>query len=259
MLHPSDSIPLQVTTCVPSQASLCPDCAETVAMVVHDFGTPLTALRLNAQLLQRHLDRIEPTTAHLIIPQLVQSIVALSVSLELLADDLFASTLPQPRRARNEPYDLIALLRQVVGQCRAVTAAQSVRLITTLGSLMGTWPPSTIERIMTNLLANAGKYSPAGSAITLTIEREDIDDDAAGQSPRALVTLADEGIGIPAQDLPVIFERGRRGENAPTTTGGTGLGLANVQALVAVLGGSIQIASRVGVGTRVTVGLPLEA
>ncbi len=254
MLHPSESIPSQVATCPLSNASLCPVCAEKVAMVVHDFRTPLTALRLSAQLLQRRVDRLEPSMSQP-ISQLVQGIVTFSVSLQRLADDLFATTLPQSQIVRHEPYDLIALLRQVVSQCRVVTATQTVQVMTNLESLVGTWPPSTIERMMTNLLANAGKYSPAGSAITLTIERED----EAGKLPIALVTLVDEGIGIPMADLPVIFERGRRGGNAPTATPGTGLGLANVQALVAAMGGSIQIASQEGVGTRVAVRLPLDS
>lgn len=254
MPHPSESIPLQVATCVSSDAPLCPECAEKVATVVHDFRTPLTALRLSAQLLQRRVDRLEPTTSQP-IPPLVQGIVALSVSLQRLTDDLFEAALPQPRSARHEPYDLIALLRQVVSQCRVVTATQTVQLLTNLDFLVGTWPPSTIERMMTNLLANASKYSPAGSTITLTIERED----EAGKSPIALMTLTDEGIGIPMADLPAIFERGRRGGNAPTATPGTGLGLANVHALVAAMGGSIQIASQVGVGTRVAVRLPLDS
>jgi len=254
MPHPSESFPSQAAICPLSDAPLCPACAEQVAMVVHDFRTPLTALRLAAQRLQRHTDRLEPTTSQA-VPQLVQGIVASSVSLQHLAEDLFAAALPRPRSARHEPYDLIALLRQVVGQCRVVTAAQTVHLATDLEALVGTWPPSAIERIMTNLLANAGKYSPAGSTITLTIER----DDGAGKSPCALVTLADEGIGIPALDLPAIFERGWRGGNAPTATPGTGLGLANVRALVAAVGGSIQIASQVGVGTRVAVRLPLDS
>jgi len=181
--------------------------------------------------------------------------VALSVSLQRVADDLFATTLPELPCACHEPYDLIALLRQVVSHCRLVTATQTVQIVTNLESLVGTWSPSPIERIMTNLLVNASKYSPSGSTITLTIER----DDEAGQAPSALVTLADEGIGIPALDLPVIFERGRRGGNAPIATPGTGLGLANVQALVTAVGGSIVIASHVGVGTRVVVRLPLDS
>jgi len=184
-----------------------------------------------------------------------QGIVTFSVSLQRVADDLFEAALPQPRSARHEPYDLIALLRQIVSQCRIVTATQTVRLITNLESIVGTWPPSTIERMVTNLLANAGKHSPAGSTITLTIERED----EAGTPPIALIALVDEGIGIPELDLPAIFERGRRGGNAPTAMPGTGLGLANVQALVAAMGGSIQIASHEGVGTWVAVRLPLDS
>ena len=83
---------------------------------------------------------------------------------------------------------------------------------------MGLWDPRGIERVVLNLLTNAIKYSPQGGAVTVQIDR--VADDAI---PHALLVVQDEGIGIPAADLPQIFERYRRGRNVGRIAG-TGIG-----------------------------------
>ena len=71
--------------------------------------------------------------------------------------------------------------------------------------------------------------------------------------------MQDQGIGIPVADLPHIFERFRRGENAVRHFGGTGLGLASVRAIVEAHGGTVTVESQEGVGSTFTVRLPLNS
>jgi len=71
------------------------------------------------------------------------------------------------------------------------------------------------------------------------------------------MTIADTGVGIPASDLPLVFERFRRGSNVLDHFAGTGLGLSGVRRIVVQHGGDVTIASAEGVGTTVTVALPM--
>jgi signal transduction histidine kinase len=103
--------------------------------------------------------------------------------------------------------------------------------------------------VLANLLANVVKYSPAGGKITVMVKEE-------GQW--AIVAVHDEGIGIPAVDLPHIFERFHRASNVPGQVEGTGIGLASAYQIVAQHGGSITVTSTEGAGSTFTVRLPLH-
>jgi signal transduction histidine kinase len=112
--------------------------------------------------------------------------------------------------------------------------------------------PEDLELIWVNLLENAVQYSPAGSKVTVRIDR----DSSAG----VRISVEDSGPGIPPEELPYIFERFRRGDpSRARATGGFGLGLAICKALVTALGGRIEAANRPGTGTRVCVQLPASA
>jgi two-component system phosphate regulon sensor histidine kinase PhoR len=109
--------------------------------------------------------------------------------------------------------------------------------------------PEGLQVILRNLVDNAVKYTPAGGAIDVTLRR------AAGE---VLLTVADEGIGIPPQDLGRVFERFYRVDKARSRQlGGTGLGLSIVKHLVENFGGTIGVTSRIGAGSAFTVRLPL--
>ena len=107
-----------------------------------------------------------------------------------------------------------------------------------------------IEQVIINVVSNAIKYTPDGGEIKLSARAAD-----GGVE----LTISDNGIGIPAEDLPHLFERFYRVEKSRTSeTGGTGLGLAIAKEIVDAHGGSISIASELGEGTAVTIYLPLE-
>ncbi len=118
--------------------------------------------------------------------------------------------------------------------------------------LIGLWDASRLERVIGNLLANALKYSAQDSTITMAVEQEQ-----AEGGTWAIVKVRDQGIGIPAKDLPCIFEQFYRASNVDGQIRGIGLGLASARQIVEQHGGTITVVSEEAIGSTFTVRLPL--
>jgi signal transduction histidine kinase len=114
--------------------------------------------------------------------------------------------------------------------------------------IIGRFDAPRLERVLDNLLGNAVKYSPDGGCVKLEL-RTDAD--------WAIVTVRDQGLGIPAEDLPHIFEPFRRGGNVVGRISGTGIGLASAQRIVERHGGEVVVDSTPGDGSSFTIRLPL--
>jgi signal transduction histidine kinase len=227
-----------------------------LASAAHDLKGPLTVLKGNAQLLHRQLRRAMPATAALgPLLERVQQIEATIDRMGAIIDellDLARVQMGQPLELHLEPVDLVAVARTLVAAHQAATRQHQLRLVAEEVSLVGTWDRVRLERVVDNLLSNAIKYSPSGGTITIEVRREG--EDGAAQ---AVLAVTDEGIGIPAADLPHIFDRFRRARNVVDRFRGTGIGLASVRQIVEEHGGSISVASREGAGSTFTVRLPL--
>jgi signal transduction histidine kinase/DNA-binding response OmpR family regulator/ligand-binding sensor domain-containing protein len=118
-----------------------------------------------------------------------------------------------------------------------------------------------LEKILTNLLSNAFKFTPEGGKVTVTVTafRHQISDIRIQKSiPQCVIVVSDTGIGIPEDKLPHIFDRFYQVDDSATREqGGTGIGLALAKELVELHRGTIRVAGRRGVGTEFTVSLPL--
>jgi signal transduction histidine kinase len=114
------------------------------------------------------------------------------------------------------------------------------------------WDQARLERVVGNLISNAVKYSPDGGEVILSLGRED---SASGAS--AVLSVRDEGIGIPPEDLSRVFDRFYRGTNVVGHIAGTGIGLAGARQLVEQHGGSMAVESTPGAGSTFVVRLPL--
>jgi two-component system sensor histidine kinase KdpD len=111
--------------------------------------------------------------------------------------------------------------------------------------------PLLLEQALVNLLDNAAKYAPAGSTIRL---------DATADKMRAVLTVRDEGSGIPPDDLPHIFDKFYRAKAADRRAAGTGLGLAVARGFVEAFGGTLDAANRTDrSGAVLTLTLPTVA
>jgi two-component system, OmpR family, sensor histidine kinase VicK len=102
--------------------------------------------------------------------------------------------------------------------------------------------------ILDNLFNNAIKYSPKGGIIQLNLNQ---------QNNQIILEVKDQGIGIPAEDLPRLYEPFHRAKNVVNLLPGIGFGLAIVKKIVDLLEGAIAIDSKLGIGTTVTITLPL--
>jgi signal transduction histidine kinase len=149
------------------------------------------------------------------------------------------------------PTDLVALVQDCIEAQRAASG-RTIHLEVDGPELYAAVDAARLERVVGNLLSNALKYSPEGSAITVRLGPED-----GPAGPEAVLVVHDEGIGIPAADLPHIFERFVRARNVVGQIGGTGIGLASAREIVAQHGGTITVESTEGVGSTFTVRLPL--
>jgi signal transduction histidine kinase len=108
-----------------------------------------------------------------------------------------------------------------------------------------------LEQVVANLIKNALKYSPAGGTIAVRL---------AQTATAVELSVADQGVGIPASDIPHLFEQYYRASNVdPQQIRGFGIGLSLVAAVVAEHGGDVQVSSVVGVGSTFTVVLPRVA
>jgi signal transduction histidine kinase len=107
---------------------------------------------------------------------------------------------------------------------------------------------ASVLRVVSNLLDNAVKYSPAGSTVHVDVRDE---------GELAALSIRDEGPGIPPGDLPRVFERFYKGD-ASRAEAGVGLGLAIVKHLVRAHGGTAEVASRPGAGAEFTVRFPAK-
>lgn len=227
---------------------------QLVDAMAHDLGGPLTVIRGQGQLLRRRLVR-----GDLSPERLESALAAIDQAVErarLLISDLTDVALleaDRPLDLDSGSVDLVELTATAVSSFEGASGAVSLALDTGLEPVVGWWDASRITRVLENLLANAIKYSPAGGVVAARVSREGGGPDSVG-----IVTISDEGVGIPADDLPHIFERFHRGRNVQGRIAGTGLGLWGSHRIVERHGGSIEIASVEGKGTTVTVRLPLH-
>jgi two-component system OmpR family sensor kinase len=107
-----------------------------------------------------------------------------------------------------------------------------------------------LQQVLLNLIENADKYSPSGSPILVRLEPE------PGPGGGLSIRVIDQGIGIAAEDLPLIFDRFHRGRNAALERRGSGLGLSVVKLLVEAMGGSIDVESQLNQGSCFHLHLP---
>jgi signal transduction histidine kinase len=228
---------------------------EFLSAAAHDLKTPLTIIKGTTQLLQQRAERIHTPDIAPVVDGLTR-IDATAARMVNLINEMLDSTriqMGRPLELVKRPVDLVALARRVVSEVRESDTRHYIEVETELEELTGSWDEGRLERVLGNILFNAIKYSPNGGDITVRISRQPADD-----GPRAVLSITDQGIGIPQKDLPHIFERFRRASNVDGAIPGTGIGLATVSQIVKQHGGAIEVESQEGQGSTFTIILPLE-
>jgi PAS domain S-box-containing protein len=249
---PTGAIGLSVVRDISAQLEANQIREEVLTAISHDLRNPLNSIKLHAQSLQRLVRRGETPDLKRLDDGL-SAIDTMSARVASLLDDVVDMARDRTQQGvpfEPEPTDLVAMARRCAEEVRS-SAGRDVQVETAAETVVGLWDAHGIERVILNLLTNAIKYSPHGGAVTVQVER--VADDA---TPQARLVVQDEGIGIPAADLPRIFERYRRGRNVGKIAG-TGIGLTGAKQIVERHGGALEVTSAEGAGTRVTVTLPL--
>jgi signal transduction histidine kinase len=225
---------------------------ELLDTLAHDVRAPLATIQMGLQLIEREYTRgdpLDPARLAAVLEPVQAAIARLGGVLNELAETARAQV-GQPLALRTAPIDLGELVERVVATQQITTVQHRIRILVEQPSLLGRWDGQRLERVIANLLGNAIKYSPTGGEITVALSRD------AG-SHEAILSVTDQGIGIPAADLPHVFERSYRGSGVIGRMPGSGLGLTSVREVVEQHGGRVAIASADGEGTTVTVRLPL--
>jgi two-component system, OmpR family, sensor kinase len=219
------------------------------ADISHELRTPLTIIRGEGEIALRGQNK-RVAEYKLSIDRIVEQAKHLSV---LVNDLLFiARQGAGAARLNLQPIDLSNLLEKVCGDAKVIAHGKAIPIALANGGAheMVRGDPARLRQLFIVLLDNAVRYSKSKGTVKVEIARS---------NGEVTVRVSDRGVGIAPEELEGIFERFRRGGNASTMNEeGLGLGLPVAKAIVEAHKGRIEMASRLGKGTTVTVALPAE-
>jgi two-component system, OmpR family, phosphate regulon sensor histidine kinase PhoR len=226
---------------------------EIVRSVSHDLKNPLTVIYATAQLLLRAgpadprfatwCERIMKTSDYMT---------------ELITDLLDLGKIEAGLERPTEEVDLNPLVADVVATLQPQAEAEDIAITVEMPSQVPVSAnPSRIKQALLNLVGNALKYSRPGSSVAIAVSMSHSSHSAGASVPAVVVTLTDTGIGIPAADLPHVFDKFYRVKSQATSEiPGTGLGLAITKSIIEAHGGRIWAESQEGKGSTFAFCLP---
>jgi two-component system OmpR family sensor kinase len=210
----------------------------------HELRTPLASLRANAELYQQGALTERPQ-----VDEAMRRITLEAMRMSGLVDDMLRlARLDQHPSQDNEPIDLSSVLRGCLDRARIADPQRAWRATIDPGLVME-GDEELLRRAADNLLANISTHTPPGTAAAIVAEESD---------GTVTVQVSDDGPGVPAGQLPRIFDRFYRA-SAPSARPGSGLGLAIVTAVAATHGGTTHAALNQPHGLRITLTLPAAA
>ncbi len=218
-----------------------------VADASHELRTPLAAIRGYTELAQRERDELPGDVAHAM--SRVES--ETDRMTHLVEDLLLLARLDSGRPLAHEPVDLSRLVVDAVSDAHVAALEHSWSVELPDEPVVVWGDQARLHQVLANLLANAGTHTPAGTSVTVTL--------GVDESGSAVLTVTDDGPGVPVTLQPEVFERFARGDTSRSRRGGnSGLGLAIVAAVVKAHAGTVEVTSVPG-RTRFTVRLPTVA
>jgi signal transduction histidine kinase len=219
-----------------------------VNLVSHEFRTPLSIILSSTEILNSYLPVLKEEQRAMHLKDIKESTCYMADLVEdvLMLGRVEAGKIQFAPALLNLPQFCRRLVDEI---CSATSQRCPIELTTDSGEDSATGDEALLRHIFMNLLSNAVKYSPPARPVSFSVERVRQD---------ALFVVRDQGIGIPAEDLKRLFTAFHRGGNVGQLPG-TGLGLFIVHRCVELHHGHINISSAEGVGTTVTVRVPLFA
>jgi two-component system OmpR family sensor kinase len=245
-----------------------------IADASHELRTPLTAIRGFAEYYRQrggmvtHWDTGQPDAAGrgaagltpADLDRIMQRVEKEAARMGLLVEDLLLlARLDQQRPLAQQPVDLLSLAGDAVHDARMIAPDRSIDLSVQPGAaflIIG--DEQRLRQVVGNLMSNALTHTPDGSPIEVSIGSGVLDPRVTDSPPAATIDVTDHGPGMTPDQAHRVFERFYRADQARTsTTGGNGLGLAIVRALVAAHGGIASVRTSPGRGATFRIALPL--
>ncbi len=214
------------------------------ALIAHDFGTPITGIRLQSDILKKHLGSLSPEA---ITQRLEQVDVQLNHLIDLLDDLLLLNQIQCTQTVgASAPFHLEVFCRKIIDQIKRGWRGREV-IVTYTGEMdIILVDRRLIRYILSNLVGNALKYSPDGGDVKLDIRVTE---------ETITLSVSDHGIGIPADELDMIFTQFYRASNVNEFSG-LGLGLTMMKTCIEMSDGTIHVESKLDEGTTFVVSLP---
>lgn len=216
-----------------------------VSLVSHEFRTPLSAILTASELLEDGLDSLRPEKHRAYLELIKEEVFRLT----LMTEGILAMGRIDSGRVSVNPrfFTLQPFIRKIADEIHFTHRKRSPVDLSFHGEIEDFCSDQQLLRhILTNLLSNAYKYSQAPGSVQLVVE--------ATESEIRL-KVSDQGLGIPEECLPHIFDAFYRGHNI-TNAKGTGVGLYVLKRCVDLLGGTVSVQSQVGVGSHFHVSIP---
>ena len=236
---------------------------QLVADASHELRTPLTSLRTNVEVLASPVE-LDPDARRQLVADLALELDVLS----RLVSDIIELARQEGAQAPSSPPEVVSfdpLVASVADHLERLHPGLTFELDISPVLVYGV--SSDLERLVSNLVDNAAKWSPEGGTVTIRVTESSGGAGAVSAGGQwsglgsndaghvAVLTIEDHGPGIPPDDLPYVFDRFYRGGSARRVPG-SGLGLAIVQRIVATHKGEVRVEAASGGGTRVVVRLP---
>lgn len=215
-----------------------------ISMVSHEYRTPLTVILSSANLLKNYMEKMTPEQ----IEKQYKNISASVSSMTNLLDDVLMIGKTESIDALNlMEFDLCNSISTIVENTKFIDNSKHKFKILMPDVLRITSDKKLLDHALGNIITNAVKYSNRGTTVTIEVEETDFES--------VKISISDQGIGIPEEDLNKVFESFYRSYNTGAVEG-TGLGMSIVKKSIDSIKGSITIDSKLDVGTKVIINIP---
>jgi len=218
----------------------------------HELRTPLTSIRGYAEVFERGA-KDDPEDLATAMRRIEEESKRMGVMVDEL---LLLARLGEGREPEREPVDLARVVADAVGDARAADAGRDISLDAPT-ELVVTGDEHQLRQVIANLLGNARKHTPPACPVHVRLRREAR---GAGEAGGVVLEVADEGLGLAPEVAAKVFEPFYRADKSRARqSGGAGLGLAIVAAIVAAHDGQVALETAPGAGATFSVCLPLAA
>lgn len=220
-----------------------------LAVLSHDMKTPLSAIRLYAQLMQRTPDIAAERRMHMLETILHSEKALTNMVMDIV--EIERLQLGHQPTLNYKHHDFSRMIDEISATLRPLAEKKSIALtvIPSTTPILMYGDEARLRRVFENLMSNAVKYTPDGGRVHVWMTHDE---------EQIKINVMDTGYGIPSEDLETIFTPYHRVKENEQYAVGTGLGLAIVKGFVDMHGGSIDVTSEVGSGSQFEVTLPLH-